>query len=135
MCSSDLACVPSGLWIFRLVHQFDFCKYSPSSDARHSANQVMINGQIIKFCHHPVIGSAYPFSYWGNSEFDIFCHSVGPRLHDHARIPLAHPLQSYDRLGIGPHLILPTIAAGSQDVTLCRGFTTISTPLVTSGNH
>ena len=57
---------------------------------QHSAGQVMIDGRNFKFCHHSVIGSAYPISYWGNSESDIFCHSIGPRLHDCARIPLAH---------------------------------------------
>ena len=102
---------------------------------QHSTDQVTINGRNFKLCHHSVIGSAYLFSYRRNSEFDIFCHSIGPRLHNRARIPLAHLLQSYDRLGIGPHLIPPTIAAGSQDITPCQGLTAVSTSSVASGGN
>ena len=55
-------------------------------------------------------------------------------MHDCARIPLAHPLQSYDRLGIGLHLFPPTIAARSQDVTPCRDSSVVGTS-VKSGNN
>ena len=102
---------------------------------RHSTDQVTINGRNFKLCHHSVIGSAYPISYWGNSESDILCHSIGPRLHDCARIPLAHPLQSYDRLGIGPHLFLPAIAARSQDVTPCRDSSILGTSVKSRNNQ
>ena len=94
----------------------------------------MINGWNFKLCHHSVIGSAYPIFYWVNSESDILCHSVGPRLHDCARIPLAHPLQSYDRLGIGPHLFPPAVAARNQDVTPRRDSSIVGAS-VKSGNH
>ena len=100
----------------------------------HSTDQVTINGWNFKLCHHSVIGSAYPFSYRGNSESDILCHSVGPRLHDCARIPLAHLLQSYDRLGNGPHLFPPAIAARNQDVTPRRDFSIVGAS-VKSRNH
>ena len=100
---------------------------------RHSTDQVTINGWNFKLCHHSVFGSAYPFSYQGNSESDILCHCIGPRLHDCARIPLAHPLQSYNRLDIGPHFFPPTVTAGSQDVTICRDSSVVGTS-VKSGN-
>ena len=95
----------------------------------------MINGWNFKLCHHSVIGSAYLISYWGNSESDILCHSVGPRLHDCARIQLAHPLQSYNRLGIGPHLFLSTITTRSQDVTPCQDFSILSTSVKSGKNQ
>ena len=91
-------------------------------------------GWNFKFCHHPGSWFAYLCSYWGNSDIVILCHSIGPRLHDCARIPLAHPLQSYDRLGIGPHLFPPTVAAGSQDVTSRWDFSVVGAS-VKSGNH
>ena len=102
---------------------------------RHSTNQVTINGWNFKLCHHSVIGSAYPISYRGNSESDILCHSIGPRLHDCARIPLAHSLQSYDRLGIGPHFFLPTVAAGNQDVTPRRDYSVVSASVKSRNNQ
>ena len=43
-------------------------------------------------------------------------------MHNHARIPLAHPLQSYNRLGIRPHLFPPTVTARSQDVTIHQDY-------------
>ena len=101
---------------------------------QHSTDQVMINGWNLKLCHHSVIGSAYLISYWGNAEPDILCHSVGPRLHDCARTLLAHPLQSYDRLGIGPHLFPLTVTARNQDVTPCQDFSIVCTS-VKSGNN
>ena len=101
---------------------------------RHSADQVTINGWNFKLCHHSVVGSAYPISYRGNSESDILCHSVGPRLHNCARILLAHPLQSYDRLGIGPHLFPPAVTARNQDVTPCQDSSVVGAS-VKSRNH
>ena len=45
-----------------------------------------------ELCHYSSPQPLHMLAYWGDSESDFFCHSVGPRLYDCARIPLAHPI-------------------------------------------
>jgi len=49
-------------------------------------------------------------------------------LHDCTRIPLTHPLQSLDWLGIGQHLFLATVATRIQDLTLYWDISVVGTP-------
>jgi len=96
--------VPHGFQIFWLFHWFCVCSDSASSSIWNSAYQTPTHQWNFQFHHLTGTRLANLFSYWGIPEFDFLHHSVGPELHDCTRIPLAHPLQSLDWLGIGQHL-------------------------------
>jgi len=95
------------------------CSDSASSSIWHSTYQTLTHQWNFQFYH--LIGArlSNQFSYQGITEPDFLHHSVGQELHDCTRIPLAHPLQSLNWLGIGQHLFLATIAARIQELTLC----------------
>ena len=84
-------------------------------------------------CHLTGPGPATLFPYWWVPETDTVCHSVGPELHNCTRIPLAHPLQSLDWLGIGKHLFPEISAAWILELTPCWDISVCSAPLKTSG--
>src|SRR5882724_8777337 len=119
--------VPCGFWIFRLLHRFCICSDSAPPCIWHSTYQTSTHRWNLQFCHLAGSGPANLLSYQGIPESDFLHHSIGPELYDCTRIPLAHPLQSLNSLGIGKHLFLATIATRIQELTFCRDTSIIGT--------
>jgi len=119
---------PRRLGIIWSFHWLCICSDSTPTDHPNPTDLTLPYRWNLKFCHHPGSWFAYSLSYQGNSDTVILCRSVGPRLHDCARISLAHLLQSTDWLGIGLHTFPPIVTAWIQDVTLYWDWTVVGTP-------